>query len=461
MILSNGHAVKEYKELLFSKDARLCFLGIGGVSMHALAHFCLRRGVYVFGADRTASARTRFLESLGVRVFVPQAGAAVESASAVICTLALDAEDADLVRAKQKNIPILTRGELLGALMEEYSLSVAISGTHGKSTVTAMLASVLTAAGRNPSVLSGAALSETDACYRMGGMEYLVAEACEYGDSFLSLRPSVSLFLNLEWDHPDYFKNEEALMRSFARAAMGSGVVLYSAASPLLSALIERYGIKNALSVGCDADCDYRYEILSDENGYVALRFDDSREEPCTVKLSVPGRFQAQNAAMVLAAASYLGVRPLAAVQALSRFSGIERRLFCIGTYERIPLYYDYAHHPTEIRASIETLRQMHGTPITVLFRPHTFSRTAALFADFASALSLADRVFVTDIDGARETGGAVSAQALATAARGIYVPLEQAISIVRASEDVTVLMGAGDLSYVLAALTEAQEKNS
>ncbi len=460
MILSKGHTVKERRELLFSEGARLCFLGIGGVSMHALAHFCLDRGISVFGADRAESARTRRMEALGVRVFIPEAGAAIESASAVICSLALDAGDADVARARRKNIPILTRGELLGTLMEEYAVSVAISGTHGKSTATAMLASVLSDAGKDPSVLSGATLSHTKESYRMGGMDYLVAEACEYGDSFLSLRPSVSLFLNLEWDHPDYFKNEEALMRSFARAAMGSGVVLYSAVSPMLSALIEKYGIKHALSVGREADCDYRYEISSFENGYASLRFDDGRDAPVEVKLSVPGLFQAENAAMVLAAASYLGIRPSVAAEALSRFLGIERRLRRVDGYEAIPLYYDYAHHPTEIRASIETLRQIHGGPITVLFRPHTFSRTAALFSDFAAALSLADRAFVTDIDGAREMGGTVTAEALADAAGGSYLPIEQAAAAVRDAKGVAVLMGAGDLSGILSALTAEEKKN-
>jgi UDP-N-acetylmuramate--alanine ligase len=461
MILSKNYNAKERRDLLFSKGARICFLGIGGVSMHALAHFCLFRGVYVFGADKTESAYTRRLEDLGVRVFIPEAGAAIESASAVVCSLAMDEGNGDVMRARAKNIPILTRGELLGALMEEYTLSVAVSGTHGKSTVTAMLASVLCGAARDPSVLCGAALSGGGQCFRMGGKELLVAEACEYGDSFLSLRPSVSLLLNLEADHPDYFRTEDALTRSFARFAMGSGTVFYSANCERLRALIEHYGIQNALSVGPSAACDYRYEIEAMEKGYATVRFFDGKNAPMSVKLSVPGRFQAENAAMALAAASYLGIAPSVAGAALSRFGGIDRRICRIGAYEKIPLYYDYAHHPTQIRATVEALRQMHGAKVTVLFRPHTFSRTQALFSAFVSALSEADRVLITDIDGAREQGGAVSAEDLASAVGGTYVPLAQAAQMLcEVHEGCAVIMGAGELQTVLSRFLGTAEKN-
>ncbi len=461
MILSKNYTEKERRELLFSKGAHICFLGIGGVSMHALAHFCLARGIYVFGADKKENSYTRRLEDIGVRVFRPEAGAAIENASAVVCSLALDEENADVLRARAKNIPILTRGELLGALMEEYTLSIAVSGSHGKSTVTAMLASVLVAASKEPSVLSGASLPRAEESFRIGGKEYLVAEACEYGDSFLSLRPSVSVLMNLEADHPDYFPTEDALMRSFARFCMGSGIVFYGASSPSLTALIERYGIQNALSVGCASTCDYRYEVTALEKGYAALRFSDRKCAPVALKLSVPGRFQAENAAMVMAVASYLGISPSVSAAALAEFAGIERRLCRIGSWKKIPLYYDYAHHPTEIRATIQTIRQMHGAPITVLFRPHTFSRTAALFSDFASALSEADRVLITDIDGARENGGSVCAEDLASAAGGTYVPLAQAADMLcEVREGCAVIMGAGELQTVLARFLGAAEKN-
>ena len=452
MFLSKERFAEDRGRLL-SEGARLCFLGIGGVSMHALALLCRTRGIEVFGADRAESERTQALRAEGVAVHVPHAGAALDRASAVVTSLAVGAEDADVLRARARGIPIFSRGALLGALMEEYALSVAVSGTHGKSTVTAMLASVLSALGREPTVLSGAGLSESEGSFRIGGRALLVAEACEYGDSFLSLRPSVSLFLNLEWDHPDYFADAEQLMRSFARAAEGSGSVLYNAASPMLSRMIGRYGIGNCLSVGRERDCDYRYEILAVDRGRVTLRFDDGREAPVVLSLSVPGRFQAENAAMVLAAASYLGIAPSQAAPVLARFSGIGRRLSRIGGDADAPLYYDYAHHPTEIRETLAALREMHATEITVLFRPHTFTRTAALFSDFAAALSLADRVLVTDIDGARESAGAVSAEQLAAAAGGVYLPLSSAADALRERRGVRVLMGAGDLSSVLSAL--------
>lgn len=439
---------------LLEDGARLCFLGIGGISMYALTMLCHTRGLFVFGADRVESDRTRALRAKGIRVFVPSAGAAVDSATAVVCSLALDEENEDILRARSLGIPIFTRGELLGTLMEDYTVSIAVSGSHGKSTVTAALSSALTAAEKAPTVLAGAALPESSESYRIGQKDYLVAESCEYGDSFLSLRPSLALFLNLEWDHPDYFSSEAMLMRSFARAAMRSGVVLYSSESPLLARLVDAYGLKNAISVGIGEEDDFRYELVRYENACATIRFFYKKDCPITLSLAVPGRFQAQNAAMVLAALSYIGIPQEIAVRSLSSFGGIARRLSLLRTYDGGAVYYDYAHHPSEIRAGIETLRDLHGAPVTVLFRPHTFSRTAALFSDFVSALSAADRVLITDIDGVRETEKTVSAEALAEAVGGEYVPLAHAAE--RVMQDVwgtVVLMGAGDFSAVLSAL--------
>jgi UDP-N-acetylmuramate--alanine ligase len=278
-----------------------------------------------------------------------------------------------------------------------------------------------------------------------------LAEACEYGDSFLSLRPSLSLFLNLEWDHPDYFLSEAEMMRSFARAAMQSGAVIYSAESPLLVRMVEQYGIKNALSVGRNAASDFWYEISSYENARATLRFFEKGAEPVLISLSVAGRFQARNAAMTFAAARYLALSDAAAISALSSFSGIPRRLSCLLSDNSRSIYYDYAHHPTEIRAGIEALGDLGLAPITVVFRPHTFSRTEALFADFASALRAADSVVVTDVDGARECGDEKLAVRLAEACDGIYLPLARLSEVLeKKKRGAVVFMGAGDFSSVL-----------
>ncbi len=455
MIRSKKCSETERRALLLGEGVRLCFLGIGGIGMYALAAMCASRGIFVFGADLKENKHTRALQAMGIRVFSPEVGAAIDSATAVVCSLAIHESHPDILRARALGIPIFARGELLGALMAESTTAIAVSGSHGKSTVTAALASVLKAADKNPTVVSGANLPQTEESYCIGGNEIFLAEACEYGDSFLSLRPSLSLFLNLEWDHPDYFPSEDALMRSFARAAMQSKVVIYSAEYPLLKKMIEQYGIKNALSVGRDEDCDFRYEIVSYQQAKATVRFFAGKDEPLLLPLSVEGRFQAQNAAMALAAASYLSLPRFAMLSALSSFSGISRRLSCIRADPVQPIYYDYAHHPTEIRAGIETLRDLHSAPITVVFRPHTFSRTEALFEDFATALRAADQTIVTDIDGAREVGNADLAKALAQAAGGLYVPLSCVADTVTAKKSgPLVLMGAGDFSPVLAALS-------
>ena len=454
MITSKECSESERNSILLGEGARLCFLGIGGIGMSALASICASRGIFVFGADAKETERTRALSKKGIRVFCPAVGEEIARATAVVCSLAIPETHSDVCLARGMGIPIFTRGALLGALMAESALSISVSGSHGKSTVTAMLASVLSAAGKNPTVAAGALLPLSGESCIVGGKDLFLAEACEYGDSFLSLRPSVSLFLNLEWDHPDYFPAEAALVRSFARAADRSGVVLYSAESPLLSRMVEQYGIKNALSVGRDASCDFRYEIEAYENARATVRFDAGKGAPLSVPLSVGGRFQAQNAAMALAAASYLSLAQDAVKGALSSFSGIPRRLTCIHRTDERSVYYDYAHHPTEMIAGIEVLRDLYHAPITVVFRPHTFSRTEALLADFAAALRKADRAIVTDVDGAREQGSADLSARLAEAAGGLYVPLfglPDALGSI--SRGVTVLMGAGDFSSVLSSM--------
>ena len=461
MIRSKKCTMGERRALLLGKATRLCFIGIGGVGMYALAVICASRGIFVFGADAKENDHTRKLQALGIRVLSPVVGDAMDQATAVVCSLAIPEEHPDVVRARALHLPIFTRGELLGALMAESTASVAVSGSHGKSTVTAMLATVLLAAEKNPTVAAGALLPQTGESYRIGGSDVFLAEACEYGDSFLSLRPSLSLFLNLEWDHPDYFPSEAALMRSFARAADQSGVVIYSAESPLLSQMVEMYGIRNAISVGMNKDCDFQYEIVAYENARATIRFLEKNEDPVLVPLSVEGRFQAQNAAMALAAARYLALPMPIAAPALSAFSGISRRLSCLFSHAERPIYYDYAHHPTEIRAGIEALRDMYHAPITVVFRPHTFSRTVALFSDFAAALRLADRAIVTDIDGARERGDEALAEKLSEAAGGTYLPLaDVAAAVSRAKSGPVVLMGAGDFSAVLSKLSFSEQKD-
>jgi UDP-N-acetylmuramate--alanine ligase len=450
--MSKECSESERNAILLGEGARLCFLGIGGIGMYAMASICAARGISVFGADAKENERTRALLKKGIRVFYPTIGEEIAQSTAVVCSLAIPEDHSDVCLARAMGIPIFTRGALLGALMAESTLSVAVSGSHGKSTVTAMLASILAAAGKNPTVAAGACLPPADESWILGGKDLFLAEACEYGDSFLSLRPSVSLFLNLEWDHPDYFPSEAALMRSFARAADRSGVVLYSAESPLLSRMVDRYGIKNVLSVGRDASCDFRYEIETYEKARATVRFDAGKSAPLSIPLLVEGRFQAQNAAMALAAASYLSLPHLAVKGALSSFRGIPRRLTCIHRTAEQSVYYDYAHHPTEMIAGIEALRDLYHAPITVVFRPHTFSRTEALFADFAAALRKADRAIVTDVDGAREQGSAGLSARLAKDAGGLYVPLAGLpLALKSMNRGVIVLMGAGDFSSVLA----------
>lgn len=461
MSLANTHYGVEGLEALLRERRHLFFVGIGGVHMAALALIARARGLAVRGSDAHEGERVRTLRRLGIEVEIGHNGARVGKNDILIYTLAISEDNPEYLAAKALGIPVVSRADLLAYLTAHNTRRIGIAGSHGKSTVTAMLNTIFTAAGRDPTVLCGAALPGTDTPVRIGEGKDCVFEACEYGNSFLAFHPTVAVILNVDFDHADFFRDMDALTSSFcAFAALpGEGGTVIFCAEDERAARAAAHSPARKYSFGLShGDCyakDLHYEGGRGRFSLCLL------EHVCgEITLRVPGEHNVKNALAAALTAAVAGIPVPVILQALSHFEGAARRLEPRGVLRGAQVIDDYAHHPEEIRASIRAVRQF--TPKTgrvfAVFQPHTYSRTAALFDGFCEALAEADRVFVADIYPARETDTlGMSAEGLAAgigvnaAFVGGFAEIAAALAGEVCDKDTVLVMGAGDIDGIFA----------
>lgn len=440
---------------MFDKEKKICLVGIGGISMSALAIALEHRGFRVYGSDRSESDTTRMLASRGIPVVIGHKGETVEGAGCVVCTAAVHDDNPELRRASELGIPIYRRSEAWGELMRECREVVCVCGCHGKSTTTALCTHIALEAGIDASVMIGANLPLIGGTVRCGGKDLFIAEACEYCDSFLDFPPTVAVVNNIEEDHLDYFKDLDAIKASFARfvskvPAHGAVVANHDDANTV--EVVEKCG-KRIVWFGLH-EGDVHAETLSDEQGYYSFELVTPAWRR-SVKLRIPGIYNVYNALASAAASYVLGIDPDACVKGIEGFGGISRRFELVGEYYGIPVIDDYAHHPTALRDVLRAVREMGYKRIVCVFQSHTYSRTWQLYEDFIDALRLADVAVVADIYAAREINTyGVSAEAMAKALPGgIYAGDFDGIcdylrDNVRAG-DVILTVGAGDVYKV------------
>lgn len=401
MSKNNSSLGKEKILSIIKKEgARVYFAGVGGVGMSSLAILTKSLGIYAYGGDRDSSEYTEILEKHGISVSIGPFLSTDCAPSLIVYTLALG-DDEVFRYAESYGIPTVSRAEYLGALMTEYINRIGVSGSHGKSTVTAMLEGIFSYAGQKPTVVSGAPLAGRREPFLIGEREVFIYEACEYKDSFLCFSPTCTVFTNVELDHVDYFKDREAIEASFIRAMNMPNLSVLNIDDPATKRLIS--SVKAPfVTYGESPEADFKISRVKSCGGYYSFFVSGlgGRDE---IKLKVPGRFNVHNAAGAYALGVMLGVLGGVCARALSEFSGISRRLEYLGTLCEVPVYYDYAHHPTEIKKTVEALREVTDKKITVLFRPHTYTRTAYFIDEFAEALGRADKVYVMDISAIRE----------------------------------------------------------
>ncbi len=446
-------------ELDFSKPINIFFCGIGGISMSALAEVLLDAGFKVSGSDRAESDLTKKLSKNGAQIFIGQKGENISADIEVfVYTAAIHKDHPEYQKAEELGIPILTRAELLGQMMKNYKTPIGISGTHGKTTVTSMVSEILMGADTDPTLLVGGILDSIDGNLRIGHSDLFVTEACEYTNSFLSFFPKISVILNVEEDHLDFFKDIHDIRNSFNRFALlppKDGAVIingdmegFDVVTRNVSADIITFGEKNTNDYSAK-------DIHVDDDGkqvFTVVKGDCLDE----FKLSVPGKHNVLNALCAIAVADYLNVDREVTKKALLSFRGAERRFEYKGELNGIEIYDDYAHHPSEIAATLSAAASVKHNKLWVVFQPHTFTRTKAFMNEFADSLSKADAVILADIYAAREKDNlGISSDTLKheVSKRGTesyyfdsFEKIEEFIKNNCAPSDMLITMGAGNV---------------
>ncbi len=460
MALENTHWGAERISDMLCDCRSVFFIGIGGVSMCSLAEITLKDGMRVLGSDRVESERTVRLRGLGAEIFLTHEAEHIQTADAVVYTVAIGEDNPEYVAAKERGIPLISRADYLGYLMMRYPIRIGVSGMNGKSTTTAMCAHILMQVG-DPTVFCGAEATEFggSSCHIGEGRDQMVFEACEYMDSFLDFNPTLAVILNIEMDHVDYFQSMgqiRASFRSYAERTGENGLVLINRDDEqVLAAMRDFTGELITYSTKMEGADFYAKDITS-QKGLRSFDWFCRGELLGRISLPVPGWFQVDNA-LAAACASYLcGVPPKQIIHGLESYHGIKRRMERRGCLNGADVFDDYAHHPTAIAGTLAGAREMGYRRILCAYQPHTYSRTAGLFSEFACAFDAADRVYLADIYAAREKNeSGVTSKALAEAVgeRATYCGslsnLAETLQREAQEGDLLLIMGAGDIEDV------------
>ena len=375
--------------------------------MSGLAEILLGKGFRISGSDNNASALTKHLEEAGAVVMIGQSADHISpDTDLVVYTAAIHPDNPEFIAAKEQGIPMLSRAQLLGQIMQNYDLPINIAGTHGKTTTTSMCAHILMRAGLDPTVTLGGILPSIGGNIRVGGTKYFVAEACEYTNSFLSFFPKIELILNVDADHLDFFKDLDDIASSFHRFAAlipEDGTLIINRDTAKYDVVTDHLAC-GIITYSLNGDADYMAEdIHFDENGCASFVCLERGKPIGNFRLCIPGMHSVSNSLAVIALSRKLGLSPEIIAQGIADFHGADRRFERKGTAFGATIIDDYAHHPTEIRAIITAALQTPHKKLWVVFQPHTYTRTKALLPEFADALSLADHIVLSDIYAARE----------------------------------------------------------
>ena len=444
----------------FEHPIHIHFIGIGGISMSGLAEILLKEGFTVSGSDTKESPLTKKLESEGAHIIYGQKAENITPGiGCVVYTAAISRGNPELIEAVAQKIPMLTRAEFLGQLMKNYDTPIAVSGTHGKTTTTSMISHILLEADLDPTISVGGILKAIGGNIRVGNSGTFITEACEYTNSFLNFFPKISVILNIEEDNLDFFKDLEDIRHSFRQ---------FTSLLPEDGTLFIDGEIKDhqeiyqglpcrVVTYGPRADYDYSATDISyDENGHVSFDLLRHGEYADHIVLSVTGDHNVSNALSAIAVADLLDIPMDVTKKGLFSFTGTDRRFEYKGEWNGVTIVDDYAHHPTEIEATLKAAQHSPHNAVWCVFQPHTYTRTKAFFHEFAEALSHADHLVLADIYAARETDTlGISSKDLADEAAKLgtdthYFPdFEQIEAFLKENcrpGDLLITMGAGDV---------------
>lgn len=391
----------------FHKPIHIHFIGIGGISMSGLAEILLEEGFTISGSDSKESELTDHLTANGAQIFYGQrASNIIDGIDLVVYTAAIHPDNPEYACAKEKGIPMMTRADLLGQIMTNYKIPIAVSGTHGKTTTTSMASHVLLEGGMDPTISVGGILPAIGGNLRVGNSDTFITEACEYTNSFLSFFPKISIILNMDADHLDFFKDIDDIRHSFrlfAEKLPADGTLIINSDTPHYEDIIEDLPCR-VITYGLEHEADYTAEqITYDEFGHPTFICKYKGNPVGTFSLKVPGIHNVSNALSVIALGYLLALDPDVIQKGLTNFTGTDRRFQFKGEIGGVTIIDDYAHHPTEIKATLTSAKNYPHKTTWCVFQPHTYTRTKALLPDFAEALTLADHVVLADIYAARE----------------------------------------------------------
>jgi len=447
----------------FNNPIHVHFLGIGGISMSGIAKLLLSHGFTVSGSDDTPSAITKELASLGADIkYGLKASNITEDIELSVYTAAIHPDNPEYMAAAERNIPMLSRAEILGQIIANYPKSIGVSGTHGKTTTTSMISEILLAGDADPTISVGAVYPRINSNFRIGASPYFIFEACEYTNSFLSFYPKTGVILNVAADHLDFFKDLDDIRHSFR---------LYAENIPEDGFLVINGAIDNieyftkdlkasSVTFGLRPEYDYFADNIEyDSFGFGSFNLIIKGKPAGRINLKQPGIYNIENALAAAAAAHVSGISIQSIKEGLESFCGANRRFQLKGKKDGVTVIDDYAHHPDEIRAALTAAKNYPHTKIRCIFQPHTYTRTKALLHEFAEVLGLADEVILAKIYPARETDTlGISSDNIRilleeNGKSAVYLPtFEEILNFLKKNcspGDLLITMGAGDVVNV------------
>ena len=459
------------------KYRKIHMIGIGGISMSGIAEILLNWGFEVSGSNNVDSEILHILKNAGAKIFIGHDANNIGDADCVVYTAAISKDNVELVRAKELGIPVIERSSFLGELTRCYKNTIAISGTHGKTTTTSLVSLCFLEAKKDPSIQVGAIIKELNGNYRVGNSENFVIEACEYVESFLKFSPRSEIILNIDNDHLDYYKTLENVKKAFIKYVKllpkGGHLIINADDKNCLD--LPKYSKAETIKYGItNTDVDFLAKNISfDAEGFPEFDVYKYNEFYSHIKLNIPGKHNVSNALACIALCDAYGISKTHIKNALLKFHGADRRFEYKGTVNGAKIYDDYGHHPTEVSATAKALSNKEFNQSWVVFQPHTYSRTFTLLNDFAHALLSFDHIIITDIYAAREKNTYnISSKDLANAIeklgkKAIYIPtLEDCATYLKENvkeNDIILTLGAGTVTNIgpmIVTGTDLDDKN-
>ncbi len=449
---------------------KIHFIGIGGIGMSAIAEMLLDLGIGVQGSDAKANANTERLQKNGIPVFIGHDGINLDGADAVVISSAIQPDNPELVEAKRRHLPIGHRSEMLAEILH-YKQSICVSGTHGKTTTSSLITSVLMGAGLDPSFIIGGILNAQKSNARLGKGNYVVVEADESDGSFLRLPTNISVVTNIDSEHMDYYKTFENMKGAyglFMKNTAFYGVCIACVDHPVVREIVKRTDTRRCMTYGTMGNADVQaYNIRLVPGGQifdVLVKTKTGNRTIKDIRLAMIGKHNILNALAAICVGLHLEIDEAVIKKALASFEGIQRRLTYRGLMENVPVYDDYGHHPTEIKATLKAVRDNTIGKVIAVFQPHRYTRLQDLWDGFLSCFDDADEVYICDIYGAGESPiDGITAPAFARVLaqshpKANYLPLIEDLPALLhgyTSADTLVCLGAGSISSQITALLE------